>query len=187
MNPIESLVIIGLLGLFIMIGGVVIHNRYFKTPESCKSGQGLIYDDKDIFGSFGLGGFKCGICNPVGGSYVDEAGYCSQCGTNQYWDGLKCKYCEDGKILDTTNYTCKCAGENVYTNINGTCVKCAVNQEFINNQCRTCMDKQKLVDGKCICIDGTFPNQTTGECTCPSGTVWNYGAQSCIEVTTTKT
>lgn len=176
--------------VLIIVGGciiIVIYNRS-KIPSNCPNGEGLIYNYNDIGALFGLGGYKCGICQPEEAAYVDSDGYCQKCEHAKYFDGENCVSCPKGHKLDPKDYTCKCDNRAGYFYINGKCTRCPSDQIYINNKCDTCIGgdvvfnkcrcpvDKVFFDGKCVsCANGRIVDD---ECICPSGT--NMTDMGCI-------
>lgn len=137
--------------IVITIGAIFIqHKNRFKTPKRCPYGEGFVYNEDDYGAVFGLGGFKCDKCEPEGGSYVDNHGYCKQCDDGKFYNGFKCVSCPIGHYLDTSDYSCVCDNNVGYYIMDGECSTCPKGQYYINGNCDTCYGGN-IVDDECMC------------------------------------
>lgn len=159
-----------LIFLAVIIIAVIVlsYKNTSNTPKTCVYGEGLIYNNDDFGAVLGIGGYKCGSCEPDGRNYVDVDGYCKQCDRNKYYDGTKCVTCSKGQYLDPHNNKCICDEYAGYYMMNGQCSKCPDNQAFFNNACNTCIGGD-IISGSCVCPIGYV--YYAGSCVPCSGTI----------------
>ena len=166
--------------IIIVMGAIGIYN-HTKSPKSCTRPEGLVYNDEDFGAILKLGGQRCEVCKPIGGSYVNSQGKCMKCGDNQYWNGTTCAYCPIGEVLDKSTYRCKCDGDNIHRNLAGDCIDCGENNGWDKDAdtCVPCIDKQSVIDGLCKCIGGSRLVETMAEDTDNPGVMIGTGTYTC--------
>lgn len=143
--------------IFFIFLSIVLYTNIKDQPNTCPPNEGFIYNTNDLGSALGLGGYHCGICQPINKSYIDDKGFCKTCLSNQYYDGNKCAYCDNDKRLDPVLNVCVCNEYLGYFPTAQGCIKCNNNEEFINGHCEPCINGMYLnVNRRCVC-----PNDKT--------------------------
>lgn len=188
----NSLLIYVVIIVFLAI--FIIYKNRKNQPKECSGNEGFIYNDDDFGASLGLGGYHCGQCRPLGGSYIDDQGYCQRCPRGQYFDGNTCVSCPLGQYLELRDYSCVCDESLGYHMTNEGCKRCLPTQEFREGECKYCLGGMIIgPDRQCHCPYGSVlgPNNICtcidngkvlieGQCVCPIGSVYINGACQCV-------
>jgi hypothetical protein len=180
--------------IVVMLGMFILYKNRIHQPRECSGNEGFIYNEDDLGAVLGLGGYRCGQCEPLGGSYISNNGYCKRCPKGQYFDGNSCVSCPLGQFLELRDYSCVCDESLGYHMTIDGCKKCAPGEEFREGECKYCTGGMVMgAHGQCHCPFGSTvgPNNTCtcvdygkilvdGYCVCPVGSIFINGSCQCI-------